>query len=113
MECIILWVFGNKKSYESEQHPVLLYKMSHSWIEYLNERYSNWEAESKHNDKTTDNHDNRLTHSQRERRGEKVTAYLCSQVVSSGQVFEAKQAVPLAGTPSAGVVVHNLTEKNI
>ena len=71
MECIILWVFGNKKSYESEQHPVLLYKMSHSWIEYLNERYSNWAAESKHNEKTTDNHDNRLTkREKREKRGE-------------------------------------------
>lgn len=108
MECIILWVFGNEKSNESEQHPVLLYKISHSWIEYLNEQYSNWAAESKDNEKTTDNHDIHLTHSQRERRGEKVTAYLCSQVVPSGQVFEAKQAVPLAGTPSAGVVVHNL-----
>ena len=35
--------------------------------------------------------------------------YLGREVVSSGQVFEAEEAVPLACPSSAGVIVHHLT----
>lgn len=34
--------------------------------------------------------------------------HLCSQVIAGGQVLEAEQAVPLAGTSTAGIIVHHL-----
>lgn len=47
----------------------------------------------------------RETEGQTEREREK---HLCSQVVAGGQVLEAEQAIPLAGTSSTGIVVHHL-----
>lgn len=38
--------------------------------------------------------------------------HLRCEVVPGRQVFEAKEAVPLAGSASAGVVVHNLTQRH-
>ena len=37
--------------------------------------------------------------------------YLGCEVVSSGQVFEAEEAVPLSRPPSAGVIVHDLRRR--
>lgn len=39
-------------------------------------------------------------------------SHLSSKVIPSRQMFEAKQTVPLAGSASAGVIVHNLTQRH-
>lgn len=38
--------------------------------------------------------------------------HLSGQIIPSCQMFEAEEAVPLAGATSAGVIVHNLRQKN-
>lgn len=49
-------------------------------------------------------------------RGNVIVLYdstdLCSQVVTSGQVFEPEQAVPVACTPSTWIMLHNLISEH-
>lgn len=38
--------------------------------------------------------------------------YLCCQVVPRGQVLEPEEAVPVASSPPAGIVLHHLRDRN-
>lgn len=40
----------------------------------------------------------------------KSESHLSCEVIPSCQMFEAEETVPLAGSASAGVIVHNLTQ---
>lgn len=39
-------------------------------------------------------------------------SHLSCEVIPSRQMFEAEETVPLAGSASAGVIVHNLTQQH-
>lgn len=39
-----------------------------------------------------------------------IQTHLCSQVIPSGQVFEAEETVPLTRSTPTGVIVHNLPQ---
>lgn len=49
-----------------------------------------------------------IKHNETDENTKRVKTHLSCEIIPSRQVFEAEETVPLAGSTSAGVIVHNL-----